>query len=72
MHLKDVRQNPVTGQKEWAPIGGGIIDCKGQILALRKDHFDGTMSLETHHLRADCNKIDSNRESLEGLLNILA
>ncbi len=72
MHLKDVRRNAVTGRKEWAPIGGGTIDWKGQIEALRKDHYDGTMSLETHYLRADRDKVESTRESLEGLLQILA
>jgi len=72
MHLKDVRKNPATGKKEWAPIGGGIIDWKGQLEALRSDRYDGTMSLETHYLRADRNKVESTRESLEGLLKILA
>ena len=72
MHLKDVRKNAATGKKEWAPIGGGIIDWKGQLEALRSDRYDGTMSLETHYLRADRNKVESTRESLEGLLKILA
>jgi L-ribulose-5-phosphate 3-epimerase len=72
MHVKDVRNSAATGKKEWAPVGGGIIDWKGQIEALRKDGYDGTMSLETHYLRADRNKVESTRESLEGLLKILA
>jgi len=53
-------------------VGGGIIDWKGQIQALRKDGYEGTMSLETHYLRADGNKVESTRESLEGLLKLLA
>jgi L-ribulose-5-phosphate 3-epimerase len=72
MHIKDVRKNATTGKKEWAPVGGGIIDWKGQIQALRNDRYDGTMSLETHYLRADRNKVESTRESLEGLLKILS
>ena len=72
MHIKDVRKNAATGKKEWAPVGGGVIDWKGQIDALRKDSYDGTMSLETHYLRADRNKIESTRESLDGLLKIMA
>lgn len=72
MHIKDVRKNAATGRKEWAPVGGGYIDWKGQIQALRKDGYDGTMSLETHYLRADRDKVESTRESLEGLLKILA
>jgi sugar phosphate isomerase/epimerase len=72
MHIKDVRKNAVTGRKEWAPVGGGFIDWKGQIQALRKDRYDGTMSLETHYLRADRNKVESSRESLDALLRLLA
>jgi sugar phosphate isomerase/epimerase len=72
VHIKDVRKNAVTGKKEWAPVGGGYIDWKGQMQALRNDHYDGTMSLETHYLRSDRNKVESTRESLDGLLKILA
>jgi sugar phosphate isomerase/epimerase len=71
MHIKDVRKNAATGKKEWAPVGGGFIDWKGQMQALHKDGYDGTMSLETHYLRADRNKVESTRESLEGLLKII-
>ena len=71
MHIKDVRKNETTGKKEWAPVGGGIIDWKGQIQALRRDNYDGTMSLETHYRRPDGNKEESTRESLEGLLKLV-
>jgi L-ribulose-5-phosphate 3-epimerase len=72
VHIKDVRKNAANGKKEWAPVGGGIIDWKGQMQALRNDHYDGTMSLETHYLRPDRDKVESTRESLDGLLKILA
>jgi L-ribulose-5-phosphate 3-epimerase len=72
VHIKDVRKNTATGNKEWAPVGGGFIDWKGQMQALRNDHYDGTMSLETHYLRPDRDKFESTRESLEGLLKLLA
>jgi sugar phosphate isomerase/epimerase len=72
MHIKDVRNNGATGRKEWAPVGGGFIDRKGQIQALGKDGYDGTMSLETHYRRPDRNKVESTRESLDGLLKLLA
>jgi len=52
-------------------VGSGLIDWKGQIRALRRDGYDGTMSLETHYLRADHNKVESTRESLDGLLKLL-
>ena len=72
MHVKDVRRNTATGKKEWAPVGGGYIDWKGQIQALRKDGYEGTMSLETHYLRPDRDKVESTRESLAGLMTLLS
>ncbi len=71
MHLKDSRKNAKTGKLDWAPVGGGIIDFKGQFEALRRDKYEGTMSLETHYRRADGNKVESTRESLEGLLKVI-
>ncbi len=70
VHVKDVRLN-AKGKKEWAPVGGGIIDWKGQMQAFHRDGYDGTMSLETHYLRADKNKMESTRESLDGMLKIV-
>jgi sugar phosphate isomerase/epimerase len=72
MHLKDVRKNAANGKKEWAPIGGGYINFKGQMRALRADRYEGTISLETHYLRPDKDKVESSRESLEGLMKVLA
>jgi sugar phosphate isomerase/epimerase len=71
MHVKDVRHNAASGKKEWAPLGGGYIDWKGQIQALRNDGYDGTLSLETHYLRPDKDKVESTRESLAGLMKVL-
>lgn len=71
MHIKDVMKDLKTGKLRWAPVGGGLIDWKGQIQALRKHRYDGTMSLETHYRRPDGNTVESTRESLEGLLKIL-
>jgi len=71
MHVKDVKKDPQTGKLSWAPVGGGFIDWKGQFKALLEDHYEGTMSLETHYRRADGNPLESTRESLEGLLKIL-
>jgi sugar phosphate isomerase/epimerase len=71
MHIKDSRKNAQTGKLEWAPVGGGIIDFKGQFAALKHDGYQGTMSLETHYHRPDGNKVESTRESLEGLLKVI-
>jgi sugar phosphate isomerase/epimerase len=71
MHIKDIRKNAQSGKLEWAPVGGGTIDFKGQFEALHKDRYAGTMSLETHYKRPDGNKMESSRESLVGLLKVL-
>ncbi len=71
VHVKDSRKDPKTGQIVWMPVGSGTIDFRGQFKALHSDGYTGTMSLETHYRRPDGNKIESSRESLEGLLKIL-
>jgi sugar phosphate isomerase/epimerase len=71
MHIKDVARDPQTGKTHWMPVGGGVVDFRGQFQALIKDGYHGTMSLETHYRRPDGNKVESTRESLEGLLQIL-
>ena len=71
MHIKDVKRDPTTGKLEWAPVGGGLIDWKGQFEALRRDHYEGDMCLETHYRRPDGNKVESTRESLMGLFKVI-
>ncbi|HXN47072.1 MAG TPA: sugar phosphate isomerase/epimerase family protein [Bryobacteraceae bacterium] len=71
MHVKDSRKNATTGELEWAPVGGGIVDFKGQFQALLRDRYEGTISLETHYRRPDGNKVESTRESLVGLFKVL-
>ncbi len=71
MHIKDVEREPGTGKLKWAPVGAGLIDWRGQFQALRKEGYDGTMSLETHYRRADGNAEESTRQSLDGLVGIL-
>jgi sugar phosphate isomerase/epimerase len=72
MHLKDAQEGADGGESVWRPIGGGKIDYLGQFRAALKNGYDGTMSLETHYLNADKNKEASSRESMEGLLKIIA
>ena len=71
VHVKDAKKDPQTGKPDWVPVGDGMIDFRGQFKALREDKYAGTMSLETHYRRADGNRLESTRESLEGLLKIL-
>jgi sugar phosphate isomerase/epimerase len=70
-HIKDVRKDPKTGKLDWAPVGAGVVDWKGQFQAFRRDGYQGTMSLETHYRRADGNKVESTRESLEGIFEAI-
>ncbi len=70
LHIKDTRKN-AKGELEWAPVGAGLCDWIGQFQALRRDGYDSTMSLETHYKRPDGNKLESTRESLEGLLKVI-
>jgi len=71
MHIKDIRKDPATGELQYVPVGKGVIDFRGQFAALRDDGYDGTMSLETAYSRPDGNKMESTRESLEGLFRVL-
>ena len=71
MHIKDLRKDPQTGKVTWAPVGGGTIDYHGLLQALRDDHYDGVISLETHYRRPDGNAMESSRESLLGLRRII-
>lgn len=71
MHIKDAGKSAKTGKLAWMPVGGGTIDFKGQFAALHKEGYSGTMSLETHYRRPDGNKVESTRESLEGLLKVI-
>jgi sugar phosphate isomerase/epimerase len=72
LHIKDIRKNPSTGELDWAPVGSGVVDWEGQIKALLDAHYPGAMSLETHYRRPDGNTVESTRESLEGLIKVLA
>ncbi len=71
LHVKDVRKNGRTGKLEWAPVGGGLIDWKGQFEALRRDHYKHTLSLETHYHKRRATKMESTRIALAGLLKII-
>jgi L-ribulose-5-phosphate 3-epimerase len=71
MHLKDAMPRAQGEEVKWMPIGSGKIDYLGQFRALIKNHFEGSLSLETHYLNAAKNKEASSRESMEGLLKVI-
>lgn len=65
IHLKDARG------KKWEPVGGGDIDFIGQFEALKKMHYNGTMSLETHYRNPQNDIYQSSVESMNGLVKTL-
>jgi sugar phosphate isomerase/epimerase len=71
LHLKDAQDGSGLSESTWRPIGGGRIDYLGQLRALLRDGYDGTMSLETHYQNAAKNKEGSSRESMQGLLKVI-
>ena len=71
MHIKDLARDPKTGKLHYVPVGKGVVDFTGQFRALIKDGYAGTMSLGTHYRRPDGNRLESTRECLEGLFQIL-
>jgi sugar phosphate isomerase/epimerase len=68
-HCKDVTHGP-NGKPQWAPVGSGVVDWKGQIQALINDGFHNTLSLETHWRGAGTPEA-STRISMAGLEKIL-
>jgi sugar phosphate isomerase/epimerase len=72
MHLKDAAPNPKGDEALWMPMGKGKIDYQGQFRALLKNGYEGTMSLETHYLNAAKDKEASSRESMDGVLKVIA
>lgn len=65
-HCKDARQKQSGSGREWAPMGGGIIDWTGQFRALKKDGYHLATSLETHWRGAGTPEA-STRESWAGM-----
>jgi len=71
MHVKDLRKDALTGKWIWVPVGQGVVDYRRLFKVLREEKYSGTISLETHYRRADGNAMESTRESLAGLLQLL-
>ena len=71
VHLKDAKIDQETGRRMWAAIGEGQIDLLGQIAALKRDGYDGVLSLETHFRAEGLTPEDATRRSFAGLKRIL-
>ena len=71
VHVKDAAVPPGALAPEWAVVGEGEIDWAGQLAALRRDGYDGWLSLETHY-GGHGTKEASSRACLEGLQALLS
>lgn len=66
VHFRDYRRN-AEGDVEWCGVGDGEFDHVGQLKALRRDGYRGSVSLETH-FKINGSKADASAYSLERLL----
>lgn len=69
MHCKDIIRKP-DGTTEWMAMGRGVIDYVGQFRAIKKDGYDGVLSLETHW-RGGGTPEESTRQSMAGMKELL-
>jgi sugar phosphate isomerase/epimerase len=69
VHLRDYKRTP-EGRTVWTAVGEGEFDNAGQLRALRRDGFKGTLTLETHW-QSGQGKAHSTRVSLGGLLKVI-
>lgn len=77
VHVKDARElDPATGLTAWEAVGHGSVDYPAQFAALRRDAYDGPLSLETHwHPKGptgEADTIEDSRVSFEGIKQALA
>lgn len=70
VHCKDTVVKG-DGSTDWAAMGAGVIDWLGQFRALKRDGFEGTLSLETHWRGAGSAE-ESSRRSMAGMMALLA
>ena len=72
VHVKDAAVvDSATGLTRWACIGRGGVDYAGQIAALRRDGYDGVISVETHWRKPGADGLESTRDTLAGLRSFL-
>lgn len=72
MHLKGVACEAPGKQCRDAFADQGSIDLVGQLRALRRDHYTGTMSLECEYNAPGMSHLQTTQRSMEGLLKVAA
>ncbi len=69
-HCKDVTKKAEGKEYEWAAMGRGIVDWRGQFAALKRDGYKFAVSLETHWRGAGTPE-ESTRQSWAGMKDAL-
>jgi len=72
MHLKGVQCGPSFKDCKETFAGAGQIDLKGQLTALLRDGYEGTMSLECEFRDPNLTQLETTTRSLDELLNVMA
>jgi sugar phosphate isomerase/epimerase len=72
MHLKGVACETPGKQCHEAFADQGSVDLVGQLRALRRDHYTGTMSLECEYHAPGMSHLQTAQRSMEGLLKVAA
>jgi L-ribulose-5-phosphate 3-epimerase len=67
VHVKDV-----DDRGEWARVGSGLVDWRGELRRLAADGYDGLLSLETHYSLQDGGLPAATRESAKALRELAA
>ncbi|WP_291764885.1 sugar phosphate isomerase/epimerase family protein [Caldivirga sp. UBA161] len=70
IHVKDAAVE--NGHYTWKPVGGGMVDYRGQFKALLSSGYSGVVSLETHYVPPSGSKEEGTRESFRGIVSILS
>lgn len=72
VHLKDAAlEDADSGLTRWERMGDGEVDLAGQLAALRRDGYDGCLSVETHWSPPGGNKEWNTRRTHAGLIELL-
>ena len=72
MHLKDVRCEAGYKNCNTAIVGTGLVNLAGQLRALVRDGYDGTLSLEPEYEDEKTPHLAATQRSLESLLKMMA
>jgi sugar phosphate isomerase/epimerase len=72
MHLKGAECAPNFKDCKETFADQGQIDMKGQLTALLRDRYEGTMSLECEFKDPNLTSTETTRRSLDGLLKVMA